>query len=181
MAAFSEGRLWSFDDNSWTRALNGWADLGRRHKKGEKRYLGRKSTECLSIPCFSPRTCCTICAAVAKWTRETPSSKVIEYFKVVSARALNQAWAISECRALCCYSSHMPMTPVMSPHFHTASEASAAWARAWQCSLFPSNLSPFPVHSLMGCLEISKEGKGSWSWLKTPLPEPRWCHQQVNA
>ena len=66
-----------------------------------------------------------------------PGSKVIEFFKMVLARALNQAWAISECRALCCYTSHMPMTPVMSPHLNTASEASAAVGQGLAVFPFP--------------------------------------------
>lgn len=119
--------------------LEHWMD-GQIWEGGIKweKMLSRKEKHRMPfIPCFSHRTCCTICAAIAKWTREMPGSKVIEFSKMMLARALNQAWAISEYRALCCYTSHMPMTPVMSPHLNTASEASAAVGQSLAMFPFP--------------------------------------------
>ena len=132
--------LHSLREDYWvlitTRELERWMDGQIRGGiKWEKMLSREEKHRTPFIPCFSHRTCCAVCAAAAKWSREMPGSKVIEVFKMVLARALNQAWAIPECRALCCYTSHMPMTPVVSPLLNTASEASAAVGR--RLAMFP--------------------------------------------
>ena len=71
----------------------------------------------------------------------------------------------------------VPLTPALSPHLHAARvKQGLLWARAWQGSLSPSNLSSClcPVCWVLG----NTKGVGrSWSWLKTPLPE----HRQVSV